>query len=230
MADHPSREDLVAFALGALDPGEERPVAEHASGCRSCTRELEALAPAVAVLGESVEQLTPPPEMRVRVLAIVNREAEGRGTAASEHPRPRRRGLGGLILRPAAALAAAAVVAAGVAGYLIAEDDGGGAPTTTVAVMPEVPRIGGTLEVDEDSATLELEGMSQLTGAEVYQVWVARGSSVSPSSSFVPEGDGTASAEVPGRLEPGTKVMVTREPRAGRTSPTLPVLLSATVQ
>ena len=230
MADHPSRDDLVAFALGALDAGEEGPIAEHAPGCARCTRELEALAPAVAVLGESVEQRTPPPELRERVLAIVHSEAEARGTGAPERPRPKRRGFSGLVPRPAAALAVLALITAGVAGYLIAEGGDGGAATTTVAVMPEAPRIGGTLEVSEGSSTLKLEGMDQLTGEEVYQVWVARGSSVSPSSSFVPEGDGTANAEVEGRLEPGTQVMVTREPRAGRTTPTLPVLLSATVQ
>jgi hypothetical protein len=37
-------------------------------------------------------------------------------------------------------------------------------------------------------------------------------------------------AAVNGQLDSGTKVMVTREPQAGRTAPTPPILLSATVQ
>jgi hypothetical protein len=35
---------------------------------------------------------------------------------------------------------------------------------------------------------------------------------------------------VDGKLTPGTKVMVTREPHPGQTAPTTPVLLSATVE
>ena len=55
--EHPDRDDLVAFALDALEPGREREIEAHTPGCARCTRELEALVPAVAVLGESVEQL-----------------------------------------------------------------------------------------------------------------------------------------------------------------------------
>jgi hypothetical protein len=131
-----------------------------------------------------------------------------------------------LLLRPAAALTAAAVIAAGVSGYLLADDGGDGA--TTVPVMAE-EGIGGTLAVEDDSATLELEGMDRLVGSQVYQVWVAKGTEVRPSSSFIPEQDGTATTGVDGNLDPGTRVMVTREPRAGRTTPTPPILLSATV-
>jgi hypothetical protein len=229
MPAHPSREDLVAFALGALDPVEVRPVADHVPDCANCTRELEALAPAVAALGESVEQLSPPPELRGRVLAVVRREAAAR----TPEPEPRRRqrpALARLLPRPAAGLVAVAAIAAGVAGYLIADDDDDGAAATTVAVVPEATRAGGTLELGEDSSTLRLQGMRQLTGNDVYQTWIAQGSSLRASSSFLPDQDGTATAEVDSNLGPGTKVMVTREPRPGHTTPTLPVLLSATVQ
>jgi hypothetical protein len=225
MPGHPSRDDLVAFALDALEPREAEAVGSHASGCAACSRELEALAPAVGVLGESVEQLVPPPELRDRVMAIANREAEA--AHAAEAPRRSRFRLAGFVLRPAAALAAVAVIAAGVTGYLIA--DGGGGGPTTLPVMAE-RGIGGTLEVGNESSTLELQGMDRLVGSEIYQVWVADGTEVRPSSSFIPERDGTATTGVDGHLEAGTKVMVTREPRAGRTTPTPPILLSATVQ
>jgi hypothetical protein len=113
-----------------------------------------------------------------------------------------------------------------VSGYLLADDGGDGA--TTVPVMAE-EGIGGTLAVEDDSATLELQGMDRLVGSQVYQVWVAKGTEVRPSSSFIPEQDGTATTGVDGNLDPGTRVMVTREPRAGGTTPTPPILLSATV-
>jgi hypothetical protein len=61
-------------------------------------------------------------------------------------------------------------------------------------------------------------------------VWVARGSSLRPSSNFIPNSSGRAMTGVDGHLTAGTKVMVTREPHPGQTTPTPPILLSATVQ
>lgn len=225
---HPDRDDLVAFALGALEPEEERAVESHAPGCARCTRELEALSPAVGVLGESVEQLEPPPELRDRVLAEVRADAV---RAQVERPEPRRprRGWRGLFARPAFAVGLAIAVSA-VGGYLIAQNGGGGGrEQTTVPVVAE-RGIGGTLAVGQNSSMLDLHGLHQLSGDEVYQVWVGQGQSVKPSSNFIPDANGRAMTAVDGRLTSGTKVMVTREPHPGRTSPTPPILLSATVQ
>ncbi len=236
IGDHPDRDDLVAYSLGALDPREVSAVEAHAPSCARCTRELEALAPAVAVLGESVDQLEPPPELRERVLAIVRGEADARqelrgaGQRQEATERRGRRGLRGWLLRPAVGLAALAIVAAGIGGYLAAGNGGGeGTESTTVPVVAQ-QGIGGSLAVGEHSSMLDLHGLHQLTGREVYQVWVAQGSNLRPSSNFIPDGSGRAMTAVDGHLTKGTKVMVTREPHPGRTTPTPPVLLSATVE
>ena len=102
IGDHPDRDDLVAYSLEALEPREAAAIEAHAPTCARCSRELEALAPAVAVLGESVEQLEPPPELRERVLAIVREEtaakqAELSGGRRTPPRRPERRGLRGLL-------------------------------------------------------------------------------------------------------------------------------------
>jgi anti-sigma-K factor RskA len=228
--EHPDRDDLVAFALGALEPGEERKVEAHAPSCARCTRELEALVPAVAVLGESVEQLEPPPELRERVLAAVRADLEAKERDRSGMPEQRRerRGWRGL-LRPALAVGLAIAIAA-IGGYVIAGNGGGGGPEqTTVPVVAE-QGIGGSLAVDEHSSMLDLHGLAQLKGREVYQVWVAKGDNLRPSSNFIPDQNGRAMTAVDGHLTAGTKVMVTREPHPGRTTPTPPILLSATVQ
>jgi hypothetical protein len=129
-------------------------------------------------------------------------------------------------------LAAVAIVAAGIGGYLVAGNGGGGGGEagTTVAVVPTSRGIGGSLAVGDTSSMLDLHGLKQLTGREVYQVWVARGSNLKPSSNFIPDSSGRAITAVDGHLTDGTKVMVTREPRPGRTTPTPPILLSATVE
>lgn len=226
--EHPDRDDLVAFALGALEQGDERAVEAHVPSCARCTRELEALVPAVAVLGESVEQLEPPPELRERVLAVVRSEAAGEREQDARPVRRERRGLRGFLLRPAVALATVAVIAAGVAGYLV-RDTGGGGGETTVAVMPATPGIGGSLKVGENSSLLQLRGMPKLTGNEVYQVWVAQDNSVRPSSNFIPDDSGRATTGVDGHLGDGARVMITKESAPGHTTPTPPILLSATV-
>jgi hypothetical protein len=221
--DHPSRDDLVAFALGALEPDETERVEAHAPGCPSCTRELEALAPAVGVLGESVEQLEPPPELRERVLAAVRSEAAkaAEPAVAQRERRSTRR----FLLRPATGLAALALAGAGVAGYLV-HDTGGGSSTVPVEAQTG---IGGSLVVGDESSTLRVHGMDPLPKGAVYQVWVQNGSSFRPSSSFIPDSSGRATTAVDGQLASGTEVMVTQESAPGHTTPTTPILLSATV-
>lgn len=218
----PDRDDLAAFSIGALDPDEERSVEAHIPGCERCTRELRALAPAVAVLGESVEQLEPPPELRERLLATVREEAQ-RPSAA---PVSERRSLSRLVLRPAAGLAALAFVGAGVTGYLIRDEEGEGG-TDTVPI--QTGAIDGSLQVSEDSAMLEVRGMPQLAKGSVYQVWVGEDGLVRPVSSFVPDPQGSATAAVPEPLASGERVMVTSEPAPGRQTPSGPPLLTARV-
>jgi hypothetical protein len=224
---HPSREDLAAYALGAAEPEEERAVSSHAPGCERCTRELRALAPAVAVLGESVEQLELPPELRVRIMGLVRGEADAGERARAGRERRAGSRIGRFVLRPATGLAALAVAGAGVAGYLV--NDQGGEGETTVPISETQAGIGGSLEVRQDAAMLSVRGMPQLAKGFVYQVWIAEGSSLRPSSSFVPDKSGNATAAVPEALPAGSKVLVSSEPSAGRASPSSPPLLSATV-
>jgi anti-sigma factor RsiW len=225
---HPSADDLTGYALGALDPGDERMVSEHVSGCERCSTELrERINPAVGVLAESVEQLEPPPQLRRRLLEIVREEAQAAPSPA-RRPRGRRLRLGPLVLRPAAALAVVAVILAGVGGYVLRDgEDGGGA--STVPVTEASAGIGGSLVVAEDSAMLSVHGMPQLSEGAVYQLWVAQGSSVRPSSSFVPDAAGRGTAVVPEHLPAGSQVLVTRESGPGHQAPTSEPLLAARV-
>ena len=131
----------------------------------------------MAVLGESVEQLEPPPELRERVLAVVRADvAAGEPSVRdrADAPRRERRGLRACSRGPRSRVGLARRDRRGVGGYLIARtrrrrrrDDGAGAPAQ--------PGIGGTLAVGENSSMLDLHGLGRLKGGEVYQVWVAEG-------------------------------------------------------
>ncbi len=219
---HPSQDDLAAYALGALDGREERSVTKHVGRCERCATEMrERLAPAVAVLAESVEQVEPPPELRQSLMATVREEAAadvGEGLGRGRAPRPS--GVRGFLLRPAAGLAAVALGVAGVAGYLVADGQGPAEDGTTETFEVANGGAGGELVLEDGSATLEMHDMEQLEKGSVYQVWVADSAGIKPSAAFVPRSDGTATAAVPEAAGEIDRLMITREPMAGRKTPT----------
>ena len=221
MKGHPTHDDLAAFALGALDRKEERSVSGHVEGCERCATELQdRLNPAVGVLAESVEQLEPPQGLRQSLMATVHEEARGaEADSEGSGPSPERSRLGALLMRPATGLAVLALGAAGVTGYLVAED--GGPSTETIPLTEASSVAGGTLVLDDGSATLQMHGMDPLAKGDVYQVWVGGPSGVKPSAAFVPHEDGTATAAVPEAAGDVNRVMITRETMAGRRAPSL---------
>ncbi|MDP9188561.1 MAG: anti-sigma factor [Actinomycetota bacterium] len=224
--DHPSREDLAAYAIGGLDPDEQRTVADHAEDCEACVAELRHLAPAVGVLAESVDPLIPPPELRERLLAIVHEEAESGLPEPAPSPRRSRFGLRSLMLRPVTGLAVGALLVAGLGGYLISENGGSGGDARTVAIPDPAGNAEGELVIDDGNATLQMRGMPQLSQGAVYQVWVADPSGeVTPSATFLPDEDGSATAAIPEASDEVDRVMVTAEPGPNRTDPTLPPIL-----
>lgn len=222
---HEHRSDeLAAYLLGALEPGEAAELERHLAGCEECRTELEWLRPAVQLLPESVQRVEAPPELRGRLMEQVRSEAEN-----APAPRPARgQRVGGWSLRPVAGLAALVLVVAAVAAYAIGSGDSGGANTTTVVaghspgVVAEVVRDGG-------SGTLHLTNLHQLPPDKVLQAWVERdGQVVSAKTLFVPNQDGTASATIDD-MEGVKTVMVTAEPRGGSVQPTSPPIVSVAI-
>jgi anti-sigma-K factor RskA len=218
------RDELAAYLLGALEPGEAAELERHLAGCEECRTELEWLRPAVQLLPESVQRVEAPPELRGRLMEQVRSEAESA-------PAPRRAGrwsIGGWSLRPVAGLAALVLVVAAVAAYAISSGDSGGGNTTTVVkghspgVVAEVVRDGG-------SGTLHLSNLHQLPSDKVLQAWVERdGRVVSAKTLFVPNQDGTASATIDD-MEGVKTVMVTAEPRGGSLQPTSAPIVSVAI-
>ena len=222
------RENLAAYALGALPEAEAAVLGAHLEGCEGCRERLRWLAPAIDLLPASVEQRRPPDRLREELMETVRGEA-----GAVDAPRltawPKRR-FGLPALRPAFALGAAAVLAAGVAvGYGIS--DGGGASPPTVAVN-EVEGLGsneieGTLARQGDLATLRLDGMPKLRRDQVYEVWIDRDGKLEPSTLFVANAEREATAAISGDLAGADRVLVTAEPRGGSQTPTGAPLLKA---
>jgi anti-sigma-K factor RskA len=224
------RDDLAAYALGALAPGEAAELERHIDACESCRERVEWLRPAVDVLPASVEQRTPPESLRENLLATVRADAE----ASKSRPEPERlrwwQGLRAAVARPAVAMTVLIVLTVGVAAGYLARGSGEEMPGDLVSARPLGPQaaqVSATLERHGDSATLHVQEMPELDRDEVYAVWVRRAGVMEPRSTFVLGMDGGAEAAVPGPLADADAVFVTAEPRPGSRQPTTEPLLEA---
>lgn len=229
-------DDLAAYALHALDEREAALVERHLDECEACTERIGWLAPAVDFLPATVPQEIPPPELRVRLMEVVEREADD---AAPPAPVRSRRRIsmpifGSFALRPAlAGFGVALLLVAGVAGYSLR--DGAPADTETFTAVPtdETSLAGGTLEVDGDKGSLRVTNLPEPPQDEVYQAWVQHigpDGGIVPSSVFVVHDDGSGEVAIPEGLDGAAQVMVTREPEGGSKKPTEGALLVAKLE
>jgi anti-sigma-K factor RskA len=209
MTDHTRfHEDIGAYLLGALDDRERREFERHADTCAECQEELERLRPAADALPASVEQVAPPPGLKARLMAEV--EPERRPARRPERARRRLRWL-----RPA--LVAAAV---GLLVGIGVSQLGGDEDTRTVAATVDeaMPRAGGDLEIQDDSATLRLHDMPDLGGRRVYQVWLQQDDRLVPARTFEVGASGRGDVDLRD-VGDADGVYVTREPRGGAQVP-----------
>jgi anti-sigma-K factor RskA len=208
------RDELAAYLLGALEPGEAAALEQHLAGCEECRDELEWLRPAVQMLPDAVEPAEPPVGLRTRIMGEIEADAKPERAAGGFSWKRRSPGL-----RPLAGLAVVALLAAAVAGYAIRDGGEGGSDATTVAVGKS-PAVTAEMVREGDSGTLRLANLRRLPPDEVLQAWVQRGERVeSAKTLFVPNADGTATAVI-GEMDGVDAVMVTAEPRGGSEQPT----------
>ena len=226
-----------AYVLGALDDAERAAFEEHLAGCPACREEVEELMPAVRALPVSVDPVGPPPALKARIMAEVEREASLLAAAGPEADRPspsvrRRRRLSLRVPRLVPAAVAAALLVVGVAIGVGVTQLGGEKPHTVRAQVTDAaraPEAAADIEVNEDGATIVAHGLPAPPSGRVYQVWLKRpGQAPEPTSAlFTPSRDGTATATVPGRMDGVAQVLVTDEPDGGSLTPTRDPLLVA---
>jgi hypothetical protein len=234
-------EDVGAYLLGALPDDERGGFEAHLESCPVCRREVDDLGVAADALPVSVPLVTPPAELKQRIMTVVRSEAEllaaagaradaPEGAAARPAaPRDRRRwSLAGLLGRPAVALACALalLVAGGLAGALVA---GGGDDTRTVVAQTTARGADVRLEIGGDGARLVARNMPAPPPGRVYQVWLKRpGRDPEPTSVlWSTRKDGSAEAAVPGSLDGVDAVLVTDEPEGGSDVPSKAPVITA---
>lgn len=68
------REHLAEHLLGTLEPGVDAGVRRHVRGCTACRAEMATLADGVSTLAAASHDVTPPQELRRRVLSVLSEE------------------------------------------------------------------------------------------------------------------------------------------------------------
>jgi anti-sigma factor RsiW len=233
--DHDSRiEEAVAFALGALDPGQIDDFKEHLQDCKRCQEELRWLAPAVRALPEAVESRTPPPALKERLMAEVHADVEAEAKRARAEERRERAGsgtglvewlrglhIGGLTWKPLAGMAVVILIVAGGIGYAVGNGNGGSAGNAhTWEIEPGANGIEAKVVREGNRAEVRLAGVKQLPKGKVLEAWVQRGNAVEPVPAlFVPDHAGNASTTIE-NMKGVSLVMVTKEPAGGTKAPT----------
>jgi anti-sigma-K factor RskA len=216
-------DDIGAYLLGALDPGEQRAFEQHLETCEECRDEVVRLEVARDSLPRGVDQVVPPDRLKAALMETVRAEAPE--PAAARAPARRSRWRDRFLTRPRYAAAAAAVfIAVGIGvGAAIGALGGGEEDARTLAATVDQARMPsgeGSLAIHEDGdGTLRVEGMQQPQDGHVYEVWIQHDGRISPSSLFTVESDGTGAAAIPGNLKDADAVLVTREPEGGSKRP-----------
>ncbi len=218
---------LAAYLLGALPDAEVEEFQGHLAGCERCRDEAVSLQVAVDVLPGAVPPVSPPKELKSRIMSVVESEAELLRAAGTEADRParRRRGLRGLFPRPVitAAAAAAALAVGVVAGIAIVGGDDGAGGQRTLAARVTDPLAATTarasLVVDGSRAKLVVRGMPAPESGRLYQVWLKRRDTVpvpAGATFMLRSGD----VAIPRAVRDGDQVLVTSEPDGGSQVPT----------
>lgn len=218
------------YVLGALPEDELAAYEAHLASCPTCRAETEELRVAAQALPLSAPPMLPPPALKQRIMAEVEREAELLASAggAPRPAAPKRRRLRLRLPMPAVALACAALLAGVVAGGVLFSS---GDDAQTIPFQSTMQGASAELEVSDDGATIVAHGLQAPPDGKVYMVWIQRpGQAPEPTSAlFTPRRDGSATASVTGDMEGVETVLVNEEPLGGSTTPTSQPFLTASV-
>ncbi len=234
--DHERFEELKdAYVLGAL-PEEERDEFErYLAAHPERQAEVDDLGAFANLLAISPQQHEPPPELRRRVMEVVEAEAAPRRTRR----RPIFAGLREYLDARTITLGAAAMLVVGLLSWnvllqnqvqdLSGQVEEARAEGQTIELEGAWAQQGASAEVaaiDENRVILVAENMPSVPEDRTLQIWVIHDDVPTPSGLFDPEGNMTAAA-VTTSIEKADAIAVTVEPAGGSEKPTSdPVLLT----
>jgi anti-sigma-K factor RskA len=232
---------LGSYVLGALEERGVAAVESHLEQCTECQESLAGMQAVVDRLPSSVPIAAPPPELKARLMADVEAEAELMRAASSNRAdrpapaHPRRRLLGRFSLGPIALAGACTVLL--LAGFFIgvARQDGQ-TPVRTLAATVDrdrAPAAEASLVRHGSDIALVVKRLPKPPNGRIYQVWLQRQDHRAPTPTdalFTVNSHGSGHVAVSGDLRGVRRVLVTAEPPGGSSVPSqLVPLISAPV-
>ena len=229
-----------SYALDALTDDEQADFKKHLARCPACAEEVRGLRETAARLAMATA-VSPPPEMRSRVLAAVPRTRQlpppGRNLLARAGERtglrrlsPSRAGLTAGVLALAAAVAFLLVTQLSTSRQLQQAQAGNSAiaavlaaPDARIESLPAT--VGGTvtavLSVREREAVVTTADIPSLPESRVYQLWVITAAGTARSAGLLTvTSSGSAAPLLASGVLPGDRLGITVEPAGGTAQPT----------
>ena len=214
----------AAFALGAVDPDEERAVSAHLATCARPHTDAHAFIGAGLLIPASLEPVLPSEGLRTRLMATIASTPQEHVDRASVRA-PRReaaeplRGWWPLSPLPSAlaAVGLAAAVGLGAWGVTLSQqladrDAALRAVASADAVHPISGEAGSALVLQVgDSAIFVAEQLADLPADTLYQFWLIDADGNSVPAGTLEETDGVALVELDRGLGDATTFAVTRE-------------------
>jgi anti-sigma-K factor RskA len=179
----------AAYALGAVDPAEERAISAHLAGCPEPHAEARALVDAAAAVPLQLEPVRPDARLRARLMATVAATAQDHRPAAApairregaSEPRPIGRSwwqVGSPLMAAMAAGALALAVGLGAWNISLQQEIASrDAALRTVAGADDAHQVTGSvgsgwlLETDGE-AVFVAEGLASLASDRIYELWL----------------------------------------------------------
>jgi anti-sigma-K factor RskA len=229
-----------SYALDALTDDEQADFEKHLARCPACAEEVRGLRETAARLAMATA-VSPPPEMRSRVLAAVPRTRQlpppGRNLLARAGERtglrrlsPSRAGLTAGVLALVAAVAFLLVTQVSTSRQLQQAQASNSAiaavlaaPDARIESLPAT--VGGTvtavLSVHESEAVVTTADIPALPGSRVYQLWVITAAGTARSAGLLTvTSSGLGAPLLASGVLPGDRLGITVEPAGGAAQPT----------
>ena len=243
-----------AYVLDALPEEERRSFEEYLAAHPERQAEIDELGAVAGLLAFAPDEQEPPPELRDRVMRVVEAEAAPVARSSEERPGAFARFLGyvggwGLALGAASALLLVGLLSWNLLLQNQVEDLQGQVQSAqgqvedlqaqvrnAQAQQTQTVRLSGTwvdqganaevASIDQDRIILVADNLPSVPEGQTCQIWVIKGDVPESSGLFQPGGKETA-APITTPIKKGDTIAVTVEPAGGSDQPTSDPVLSA---
>lgn len=228
----------AAYALGAVEPDEERAISEHLATCERAHHEARRLIDAAALVPAAVGTVSAPDALRARIMTTVARTPQDHRTAPApevvhQPPAARR----GWVLQPlTTALAAAGLaLAVGLGAWNVSlqqrladRDDVLRAVASADAAHEVAGDAGsGWLLETGDGAVFVAEGLAGLPSDRLYELWLIEPDGAAVAVGIVEEAADVTVVRLERDLGDATVFAVTVEAQRVETPTSEPVLAAS---